>query len=1071
MWLRHALKLLLFILILSACSPRDRQAVDKLNSLSYAYHYRNIDSTEVYAQRAYDLSEDYHDGRAEALNNLAFVRIVKMDYEAAKKLLDRLPQTTDNQLELLVGYIQQMRLCQRMSHNRAFYDYREQAIRALGRIEEDYESLSERDRQRLLYAKSELAIVTSTYFYYIGLERESAQALMVIDNEIDRDTAQYLNYQYNMGAGGMITDGTPEDINQTEFDYLMRCFLLAERADYPYFAANSLEALAEHLIDTISARKLLADNLPAMKYLNAHGVDDRELPAQLAYEALHIFSEYGDVYQIAGAYRTLASCYLALEEYPQAIDCLHKALADTTINKAPDLVASIREQMSVAYAAIDDKQQSDLNRNIYLDLQENTRQDRSLEAHAAQLEQSVRQLNILLWAIGGAVFLLIILLVVFVYRYHRRPSKNSDAEWQEREDELKEQLALARLHVENGERLFLEQRAKISMVNTITPFIDRIIHEVGRLDDGNREERLEYIRELTDKINEQNDVLTHWIQLRQGDLNLHVETFPLQQLFDIVDKVKRSFALKGVTLDVQPTQAQVKADRVLTLFMLNTLADNARKFTPEGGKVSISAIDADSYVEISVSDTGKGMDEEQLAHVFEHKISGGHGFGLLNCKGIIEKYRKVSSIFKVCLLSAESKEGQGSRFFFRLPKGVVRLLALGFWLLAFGTQSGEAQSHPTHLKPLEKASIYADSAYFCNVNGHYERTLQFADSCRHYLNEHYRSLRPGSADTLLSIADLSLVSPDIRWYHDSLATNYHTILDIRNESAVAALALHEWPLYYYNNRIYTQLFKEMSADKTLDDYCRKMQQSETNKSIAILILVLFLVCIIFAVLWQVVLSLNKRAKRQQEYQNRLDLMDDDLARIRLEEEKLHVANAVLDNCLSTLKHETMYYPSRIRQLVDTNNIEPLPEVVDYYRELYGILSKQAMRQVEHYKLHLKHLDHEIMGDENLIRYLFDILRKQSGEKTLAVSYSHSDDKYVTCEVSMPQLCLSEEQTASLFTSAGIENIPYLLCRQIVRDHGEATNRRGCAIRAELRDGLTMIIITLPRIWNTSKSLS
>ena len=246
MWLRHALKLLLSILILSACSPHDRQAVDKLNSLSYAYHYRNIDSTEVYAQRAYDLSEDYYDGRAEALNNLAFVRIVKMDYEAAKKLLDRLPQTTDNQLELLVGYIQQMRLCQRMSHNRAFYDYREQAIRALGRIEEDYESLSERDRQRLLYAKSELAIVTSTYFYYIGLERESAQALMVIDNEIDRDTAQYLNYQYNMGAGGMITDGTPEDINQTEFDYLMRCFLLAERADYPYFAANSLEAWAEH---------------------------------------------------------------------------------------------------------------------------------------------------------------------------------------------------------------------------------------------------------------------------------------------------------------------------------------------------------------------------------------------------------------------------------------------------------------------------------------------------------------------------------------------------------------------------------------------------------------------------------------------------------------------------------------------------------------------------------------------------------------------------------------------------------------------------------------------------------
>ena len=46
MWLRHALSSLFTILIISACSPSDRQQVDKLNSLSYAYHYRSLDSVE-----------------------------------------------------------------------------------------------------------------------------------------------------------------------------------------------------------------------------------------------------------------------------------------------------------------------------------------------------------------------------------------------------------------------------------------------------------------------------------------------------------------------------------------------------------------------------------------------------------------------------------------------------------------------------------------------------------------------------------------------------------------------------------------------------------------------------------------------------------------------------------------------------------------------------------------------------------------------------------------------------------------------------------------------------------------
>ena len=105
--------------------------------------------------------------------------------------------------------------------------------------------------------------------------------------------------------------------------------------------------------------------------------------------------------------------------------------------------------------------------------------------------------------------------------------------------------------------------------------------------------------------------------------------------------------------------------------MINTLADNSCKYTSQGGKVSIEAIEGNDYVEISISDTGCGMTHDQVEHVFDHKPikdekrTGlqykSHGFGLMNCKGIIEKYKKVSQLFSVCTISAESELGKGTR--------------------------------------------------------------------------------------------------------------------------------------------------------------------------------------------------------------------------------------------------------------------------------------------------------------------------------------------------------------------------------------------------------------------------
>lgn len=477
------LGLLLFV----ACSPSDKAAVDKLNSISYAYHYRNIDSTELYAHRAYDLAST-DDNKAEALNNLAFVSIVRMDYAAAERQLNEALAITDNHIELLVAEVQQMRLCQRQSNNRSFYEHREKAQTYRERVYEEFNELLPRHRYRLLYAESEMAIVNSTYYYYVGLEQQSISAMHQVDAEsIRQDTAQYLNYLYNVGAGGVINSGTPEEILREETDFLTRCLNIATRFDYPYFKAQALEALALQNGDV-----------------------------EKADEALALFRKYGDVYQIAGAYRSLASCYHFIGDYQRALDNLNMALSDKRINQAPDLVASICEQLSVAYSAVNNKQKSDHYRNIYIDLQEQTRQDRELEARAGLLDKAVSQLNWMILAVLLAILLLLFLLWLF-NRLNRQ--RQEDSLLDEQLEQKNEEVAEARLRVEKNERRNLEQRAKVSLAMSILPLIDRIRYAIDH-------NQLDYIRELTDNINEQNEQLTEWIQLRQGELNIHVESFP-----------------------------------------------------------------------------------------------------------------------------------------------------------------------------------------------------------------------------------------------------------------------------------------------------------------------------------------------------------------------------------------------------------------------------------------------------------------------------------------------------------------------------------------------------------------
>lgn len=129
---------------------------------------------------------------------------------------------------------------------------------------------------------------------------------------------------------------------------------------------------------------------------------------------------------------------------------------------------------------------------------------------------------------------------------------------------------------------------------------------------------------------------------------------------------------KGISLEVQPAPEPLvidgDADRLRQV--LGNLLDNALRYTPAGGTVTLGAHKAGSKVRISVADTGSGIPDGDLPHVFDRfyrgdaardRASGGSGLGLAIARALVEAHGGTISI--------ESAAGQGTAFLVNLPLG------------------------------------------------------------------------------------------------------------------------------------------------------------------------------------------------------------------------------------------------------------------------------------------------------------------------------------------------------------------------------------------------------------------
>lgn len=161
-------------------------------------------------------------------------------------------------------------------------------------------------------------------------------------------------------------------------------------------------------------------------------------------------------------------------------------------------------------------------------------------------------------------------------------------------------------------------------------------------------------------------------RILRGKISLNIAAVNLKStVLSALDTVRLMVEAKSIQLQtvLQPNMGQVIGDQARLQQVVWNLVSNAVKFTPAGGRVDVRVEQVDTYAQIQVIDTGKGISPDFLPYVFDYfrqadsattRKFGGLGLGLAIVRHLVELHG--GTIF------AESRgEGQGATFTVRLP--------------------------------------------------------------------------------------------------------------------------------------------------------------------------------------------------------------------------------------------------------------------------------------------------------------------------------------------------------------------------------------------------------------------
>ncbi len=183
------------------------------------------------------------------------------------------------------------------------------------------------------------------------------------------------------------------------------------------------------------------------------------------------------------------------------------------------------------------------------------------------------------------------------------------------------------------------------------------------------EDYMERIEVEVDRLAQMVDELGELSLIETGQVALDSEPVNIEALVTrSIERLEAQAVRAGISLElsIAPDLPQPPADERRLEQVLVNLLHNAIKFTPSGGRVSVSAASDDHDVRVTVTDTGIGIAEDDLPRIFERfykadksRSSRGTGLGLAIARHVIEAHGGT--------IRADSREGSGSMFMFSLP--------------------------------------------------------------------------------------------------------------------------------------------------------------------------------------------------------------------------------------------------------------------------------------------------------------------------------------------------------------------------------------------------------------------
>ena len=297
---------------------------------------------------------------------------------------------------------------------------------------------------------------------------------------------------------------------------------------------------------------------------------------------------------------------------------------------------------------------------------------------ASEVDQLIRSVYAKQMFFLGTVIAIILVGSFGLIMMFSRWNKTLEAEVESKTCDLiqmNKKLALANTQLKELDKLKSEFVSMVSHELKTPLAAMKTSAQVMGMADAAEETRREMQDIIIRNIDRQTDLVDDLLDLSRiesGRLKLNCENVILDTIIaDSIETVKQKAVEKDITLDVELSEglASARGDREKLIRVVLNLLNNAIKFTPGGGEISIKARKLNGQVEVRVSDTGIGIPQEELGMVFDKfyqvdstltREAGGTGLGLAICKGIIEAHNGR--------IWVESELGKGCTFSFTLEK-------------------------------------------------------------------------------------------------------------------------------------------------------------------------------------------------------------------------------------------------------------------------------------------------------------------------------------------------------------------------------------------------------------------